>query len=94
MTTQSLNRNPLAAEALSLERSRWVRGAGRFRTGFGRWSRSLCAGGVRLAALWGEWRRRAQGRQQLARLDERMLKDIGISRSDVMQERAKWFWRG
>jgi uncharacterized protein YjiS (DUF1127 family) len=48
---------------------------------------------TRLAGEVGKWLERAQQRQQLAELDERMLQDIGISRSDVWQEIGKPFWR-
>lgn len=39
------------------------------------------------------WRERSQTRAQLARLDDRMLKDIGLSRSDAAFEARKPFWR-
>lgn len=38
------------------------------------------------------WWTLARQRQALARLDERMLKDIGISRGDAMAESARPFW--
>ena len=40
-----------------------------------------------------EWRQRSRERAQLAVLDERMLRDIGISRGDVLREINKPFWR-
>ena len=40
-----------------------------------------------------EWRRRKNGRLELARLDERMLRNIGLTRSDVDYESNKPFWR-
>jgi uncharacterized protein YjiS (DUF1127 family) len=40
-----------------------------------------------------QWRARAEGRRQLARFDERMLRDIGISRAEVFQEQRKWIWQ-
>ena len=40
-----------------------------------------------------EWRERAQQRHALARLDDRMLRDIGLSRADVYCEYRKPFWR-
>ena len=53
-----------------------------------------------LAELLGEaftlaytWRERRQQRQALLRLDDRMLLDIGLSRSDVEREASKPFWR-
>jgi uncharacterized protein YjiS (DUF1127 family) len=40
-----------------------------------------------------EWRRRKTGRLELARLDERMLRDIGLTRVDADYEINKPFWR-
>jgi uncharacterized protein YjiS (DUF1127 family) len=40
-----------------------------------------------------EWRRRKNGRLELARLDERMLRDIGLTRAEVDYESNKPFWR-
>jgi uncharacterized protein YjiS (DUF1127 family) len=45
-----------------------------------------------LAALR-EWRRRQHGRLELARFDERMLRDIGLTRIDAEYEINKPFWR-
>jgi uncharacterized protein YjiS (DUF1127 family) len=48
-----------------------------------------------LVKLWQQlrrWRALACQRQALARLDERMLKDIGLSRSDALQEISRPFW--
>jgi uncharacterized protein YjiS (DUF1127 family) len=39
------------------------------------------------------WRRRARDRARLTELDDRMLKDIGITRADVDYLRNKPFWR-
>jgi uncharacterized protein YjiS (DUF1127 family) len=39
------------------------------------------------------WQDRANSRHQLAQLDDRLLKDIGISRVDALHEAAKPFWR-
>ena len=39
------------------------------------------------------WRERSHQRQALFRLDDRMLRDIGLSRSDVEREASKPFWR-
>ena len=39
-----------------------------------------------------QWRRRRRERAELARLDDRMLRDIGITRGDVWQEINKPFW--
>ncbi len=40
-----------------------------------------------------EWRDRARERHALAQLDDRMLRDIGVSRADVYCEYRKPFWR-
>ncbi len=39
------------------------------------------------------WQERARQRHALAELDERLLKDIGLSRADVAREVSKPFWR-
>ena len=39
------------------------------------------------------WQERAAQRAHLASLDDRLLKDLGISRDDAIQEAAKPFWR-
>ena len=39
------------------------------------------------------WRERARSRHLLLRLDDRMLRDVGLSRSDVDSECAKHFWQ-
>jgi uncharacterized protein YjiS (DUF1127 family) len=38
-------------------------------------------------------RRRVAERRMLASLDDRMLKDLGLSRSDVQHEIRKRFWQ-
>lgn len=38
------------------------------------------------------WRQRRHRRRALAKLDERLLRDIGESRADADLEIAKWFW--
>ena len=47
----------------------------------------------RIFAALREWRQRSRERAELARLDERMLRDIGITRGDVWHEINKPFWR-
>ena len=37
---------------------------------------------------------RRRSRLSLQRLDDRMLKDIGVTRADVFAETRKSFWRG
>ena len=64
------------------------------------WNRpaSFCAAAVADAVLratdgLARYYRRIQERRALYRLDDHMLQDIGISRSDVELEANKPFWR-
>jgi uncharacterized protein YjiS (DUF1127 family) len=57
------------------------------------WPTRLLPALRRLAAMIGEWRRRARSRRELLAFDERMLRDIGVTRIDVQYEAAKPFWR-
>jgi uncharacterized protein YjiS (DUF1127 family) len=49
--------------------------------------------GGRIVAIWREWRRRARDRARLAELDDRMLHDIGLTRTDAEFLINKPFWR-
>lgn len=40
-----------------------------------------------------EWQERAEQRSHLARMDDTMLKDIGVSASEAWREANKPFWR-
>ena len=46
-----------------------------------------------LIALLKTWRRRAYERQVLVTMSDAMLRDIGITRCDAMNEASKPFWR-
>jgi uncharacterized protein YjiS (DUF1127 family) len=39
------------------------------------------------------WMERSQQRRALAELDDRLLRDIGLTREDALQECANPFWR-
>ncbi len=39
------------------------------------------------------WQRRANERHALAQLDDKILRDLGLSRSEVARELRKPFWR-
>ncbi len=39
------------------------------------------------------WASRHRSRQSLARLDDHMLRDIGLGRQDAQQECTKAFWQ-
>lgn len=47
---------------------------------------------VRLWRMLRRWRQLARERGQLARLDDAALKDLGLSRADVLQEAERPFW--
>ncbi|UCH72846.1 MAG: DUF1127 domain-containing protein [Rhodospirillales bacterium] len=51
---------------------------------------SLLSGARKMLALWYE---RSRQRRDLARLDDRLLRDIGLDRATVELEIAKPFWR-
>ncbi|MFZ5781405.1 MAG: DUF1127 domain-containing protein [Pseudomonadota bacterium] len=63
---------------LSISLSQRTRGSG------------LVRGAVALVVLW---RRRRRTRRHLARLDARLLDDVGIDPKDRDREIAKWFWQ-
>jgi uncharacterized protein YjiS (DUF1127 family) len=41
-----------------------------------------------------KWFSRVRSRRLLGKLDDRMLRDVGLTRSDVERECAKYFWQG
>jgi uncharacterized protein YjiS (DUF1127 family) len=49
---------------------------------------------ARLDAVIRQWRDRAREREALAQMSDRELRDIGLSRTDILGELAKPFWRG
>ena len=60
------------------------------RGGARRWLKASLS---RISATLHEWLRRRRDRAELATLDERMLRDIGVSRTEVLHELNKPFWR-
>jgi uncharacterized protein YjiS (DUF1127 family) len=48
---------------------------------------------ARLRSLFRLWRRRVRERRALADLTERVLRDLCLTRVDVMNELSKPFWR-
>lgn len=70
----------------------WQRGIREMRTpldiGDGRWSL-----GLRIRAAMRRARRRARLRNDLARLNERAIHDMGARRLDLEAEATKPFWR-
>ena len=53
---------------------------------------------IHVLLAWGlevlrTWQHRCQGRHALRHLDDRLLKDIGLSRVAAAREAAKPFWR-
>jgi uncharacterized protein YjiS (DUF1127 family) len=50
--------------------------------------------GLGAVAAWARrYAERARQRRAIARLDDRLLRDIGLSRTDVQSEMARPFWR-
>jgi uncharacterized protein YjiS (DUF1127 family) len=43
--------------------------------------------------IFATWRRRARERDELAHLDERSIRDLGLSPSSIQFEANKPFWR-
>jgi uncharacterized protein YjiS (DUF1127 family) len=54
---------------------------------------ALAARARRFRALLALWRARTRERRMLAALDERLLRDIGVTRLDAAYECDKPFWR-
>ena len=48
---------------------------------------------TRVLQTLGAWRRRVAERRELSLLDDCLLRDIGLTRSDVDYEVRKLFWR-
>ena len=46
-----------------------------------------------IVATLREWRRRSAERRELARLDERMIRDVGLDPGSVYYEASQSFWR-
>lgn len=61
------------------------------------WLRRTARGAARMAgAAWLRllvWHERTQQRRALSQLDERLLRDIGISDGEARHEASKPFWR-
>jgi uncharacterized protein YjiS (DUF1127 family) len=54
---------------------------------------ALSDAGHRIIATLREWHRRARERAELSSLDDRTLKDIGLTRADAEFLANKPFWR-
>jgi len=46
-----------------------------------------------MEVMYKVYAKRARERRELAHLSDRLLKDIGITRSEVLNEASKPFWR-
>jgi uncharacterized protein YjiS (DUF1127 family) len=58
-----------------------------------RQARSWASVVARAATLLLIWRERARQRRHLGSLNDYMLRDIGLTRADVLAEGSKPFWR-
>ncbi len=52
----------------------------------------IAALAVRFAATVTKWEQRRRSRVNLGRLDNRMLKDVGLSRHQAHRETTRYFW--
>jgi len=64
-----------------------------FRSAVSRGSAAIAGHMTAVLRLVRQWRQRARDRTALARLDSRMLRDIGLTPGDVMREINRPFWR-
>ena len=71
---------------LTIRQNRWSGGRRAI------WSKVLTALSAATDLVFA-WQDRAQQRRQLATMDDRLLRDIGISRLDALHEANKPFWR-
>ncbi|HEX6981049.1 MAG TPA: DUF1127 domain-containing protein [Alphaproteobacteria bacterium] len=53
----------------------------------------LKSGAIAAADSVTDWQERARARHELGRIDDRVLRDIGLTRLDIARETAKPFWR-
>ncbi|WP_245560706.1 DUF1127 domain-containing protein [Fodinicurvata sediminis] len=59
----------------------------------GRTSRTLTERAIRIFEAPVVWMERWEHRQKLRQMDDRILRDIGLSRADIYREARKPFWR-
>jgi uncharacterized protein YjiS (DUF1127 family) len=57
-----------------------------------RWPRNFVAAMLTAFVRGVQCRERSAQRRALARLDDRLLRDVGLNRTDVAAECSKWFW--
>ena len=62
-------------------------------TSWGRLADQAWHGLERAVAKVREWNGRWLSRQELLEMDDRILRDIGLTRGDVLREVSKPFWR-
>ena len=46
-----------------------------------------------IGAILRRWLQRSRSRQEISELDEHLLRDIGVTRFDVLVESRKHFWQ-
>ena len=57
------------------------------------WVCKIEEGVKKVKAIFSNWNKRWNARNQLAKLDDRLLKDMGLYRHDVEYEINKPFWK-
>ncbi|KUJ81806.1 DUF1127 domain-containing protein [Ruegeria profundi] len=54
----------------------------------------IAALAVRFAAIVTRWERQRRTRINLSKLDDRLLKDVGLTRHEARKEYTRPFWQG
>ncbi len=54
----------------------------------------IAALAVRFAATVTKWERQRRSRVNLSNLDDRLLKDVGLTRYQARREYTRYFWQG
>lgn len=54
----------------------------------------IAALAVRFAAAVTTWERRRRSRINLGHLDDRLLRDVGLTKSQAQTEKSRYFWMG
>lgn len=49
---------------------------------------------LRVAVLLAQWSQRSRSRRALARLDGHLLKDVGLTRDQALDQARRHFWHG
>ena len=97
MLVDSRSRFPLVAAPVQMSGGQLIEfesdWAGMIIQGAGLFWRGVGIAVIRATDAILTWHERARSRVHLSQLDERALRDLGLTRRDVMVETSKPFWR-